>query len=51
MDEKRDGMTREIGILKFDTLNKRCTIFDTPGHKNYILEMISAATRLKIRKH
>lgn len=44
IDEKKDGMTREIGILKFDTPNKRCTVFDTPGHKNYIHNMILAAT-------
>jgi translation elongation factor EF-1alpha len=37
-------MTREIGILRFDTPNKICTIFDTPGNKNYINNMILGAT-------
>lgn len=39
-DEKAKGKTVEIGRATFDTDMKRMTIFDAPGHKNYVPNMI-----------
>lgn len=39
-DEKAKGKTVEIGRACFDTNKKRVTIFDAPGHKNYVPNMI-----------
>ena len=39
-DEKAKGKTVEIGRTTFDSLHKRITVFDAPGHKNYVPNMI-----------
>jgi peptide chain release factor subunit 3 len=39
-EEKAKGKTVEVGRACFDTPSKRYTIFDAPGHKNYVPNMI-----------
>jgi peptide chain release factor subunit 3 len=40
-DEK--GKTVEMGRANFDTLTKSYTLFDAPGHKNYVPNLIMGA--------
>ena len=42
-EERAKGKTVEMGRANFETSNKRFTIMDCPGHKNYVQNMISGA--------
>lgn len=39
-EERARGKTVEVGKAFFQTKNKRYTIIDAPGHKNYVPNMI-----------
>lgn len=43
-EEKAKGKTVEMGRACIDTPTKSYTIFDAPGHKNYVPNMIMGAT-------
>ena len=43
-EEKAKGKTVEMGRAVIDTESKQYTIFDAPGHKNYVPNMIMGAT-------
>ena len=47
-EEKAKGKTVEIGRAVFETERKRYTIFDAPGHKNYVPNMIMGACQADI---
>lgn len=47
-EERLKGKTVEVGRATFTTENKRYTIYDAPGHQNYVPNMIMGAAMADI---
>ena len=47
-DERARGITMTVGVAYFDTKNYQVVLLDSPGHKDFVPNMISGVTQSEI---